>query len=231
MSGFVGSRARKKRRNIFFSFIFAFIILIIFLFFPTLENYNREIIPNDNIVPDPSEELTSLASDIEELELNLFQKDQKIKFRDGQIKNLQSKLQETKSQFDNVVLELSEIKNDRNSLSAINQNLVSSDRFKSLQKKFNILKNENDESISKIKNLTKQIDELNNNHQFLNNEVSDTIKENQKLKQDNKNFFAKNIKLEDTISELKQKINEQKIDIESYLEQINKLKDKSHHGS
>ena len=231
MSGFVGSRARKKRRNIFFSFIFAFIILIIFLFFPTLENYNREIIPNDNIVPDPSEELTSLASDIEELELNLFQKDQKIKFRDGQIKNLQSKLQETKSQFDNVVLELSEIKNDRNSLSAINQNLVSSDRFKSLQKKFNILKNENDESISKIKNLTKQIDELNNNHQFLDNEVSDTIKENQKLKQDNKNFFAKNIKLEDTISELKQKINEQKIDIESYLEQINKLKDKSHHGS
>ena len=231
MSGFVGSRARKKRRNIFFSFIFAFIILIIFLFFPTLENYNREIIPNDNIVPDPSEELTSLASDIEELELNLFQKDQKIKFRDGQIKNLQSKLQETKSQFDNVVLELSEIKNDRNSLSAINQNLVSSDRFKSLQKKFNILKNENDESISKIKNLTKQIDELNNNHQFLNNEVSDRIKENQKLKQDNKNFFAKNIKLEDTISELKQKINEQKIDIESYLEQINKLKDKSHHGS
>ena len=231
MSGFVGSRARKKRRNIFFSFIFAFIILIIFLFFPTLENYNREIIPNDNIVPDPSEELTSLASDIEELELNLFQKDQKIKFRDGQIKNLQTKLQETKSQFDNLVLELSEIKNDRNSLSAINQNLVSSDRFKSLQKKFNILKNENDESISKIKNLTKQIDELNNNHQFLNNEVSDTIKENQKLKQDNKNFFAKNIKLEDTISELKQKINEQKIDIESYLEQINKLKDKSHHGS
>ncbi len=231
MSGFVGSRARKKRRNIFFSFIFALMILIIFLFFPTLENYNREIIPNDNIVPDPSEELTSLASDIEELELNLFQKDQKIKFRDGQIKNLQSKLQETKSQFDNVVLELSEIKNDRNSLSAINQNLVSSDRFKSLQKKFNILKNENDENISKIKNLTKQIDELNNNHQFLDNEVSDTIKENQKLKQDNKNFFAKNIKLEDTISELKQKINEQKIDIESYLEQINKLKDKSHHGS
>ena len=231
MSGFVGSRARKKRRNTFYIFVFILITVSLFLFFPTLENNNREIIPNDNIIPDPSQELTSLASDNEELQLNLFQKDQKIKFRDGQIKNLQTKLKETKSQFDSVVLELSEKKNDLNSLSAINQNLVSSDSFKSLQKKFNILKNENDENISKIKNLTKQIDELNNNRQFLDNEASDTIKENQKLKKDNKNFFSKNIKLEDTISELKQKINEQKIDIESYLEQINKLKDKSHHGS
>ena len=231
MSGFVGSRARKKRRNTFYIFVFILITVSLFLFFPTLENNNREIIPNDNIIPDPSQELTSLASDNEELQLNLFQKDQKIKFRDGQIKNLQTKLKETKSQFDSVVLELSEIKNDLSSLSAINQNLVSSDRFKSLQKKFNILKNENDENISKIKNLTKQIDELNNNHQFLDNEVSDIIKENQKLKKDNKNFFDTNIKLEDTISELKRKLNEQKIDIESYLEQINKLKDKSHHGS
>ena len=231
MSGFVGSRARKKRRNTFYIFVFILITVSLFLFFPTLENNNREIIPNDNIIPDPSQELTSLASDNEELQLNLFQKDQKIKFRDGQIKNLQTKLKETKSQFDSVVLELSEKKNDLNSLSAINQNLVSSDRFKSLQKKFNILKNENDENISKIKNLTKQIDELNNNRQFLDNEVSDIIKENQKLKKDNKNFFDTNIKLEDTISELKRKLNEQKIDIESYLEQINKLKDKSHHGS
>ena len=231
MSGFVGSRARKKRRNTFYIFVFILITVSLFLFFPTLENNNREIIPNDNIIPDPSQELTSLASDNEELQLNLFQKDQKIKFRDGQIKNLQTKLKETKSQFDSVVLELSEIKNDLSSLSAINQNLVSSDRFKSLQKKFNILKNENDENISKIKNLTKQIDELNNNRQFLDNEVSDIIKENQKLKKDNKNFFDTNIKLEDTISELKRKLNEQKIDIESYLEQINKLKDKSHHGS
>ncbi len=231
MSGFVGSRARKKRRNIFYIFVFILITVSLFLFFPRLENINREIIPNDNIIPDPSEELTSLASNIEELQLNLFQKDQKIKFRDGQIKNLQTKLKETKSQFDSVVLELTEIKNDLNSLSATNQNLVSLDRFKSLQNKFNLLKNENDENISKIKNLTKQIEELNNNRQFLDNEMSDKIKENQKLKKDNKNSFATNIKLEDTISELKQKLNEQKIEIESYIEKINKLKDKSHHGS
>ena len=81
MSGFVGSRARKRRRNIFLSLGFVILITIIFLIFPNIENINSEIVPNDNIVPDPSEDLTSIASNIEELELNLFQKDQKIKFK------------------------------------------------------------------------------------------------------------------------------------------------------
>lgn len=78
MSGFVGSRARKRRRTIFLSLGLVILITIIFLIFPNIENINSEIVPNDNIVPDPSEDLTSIASNIEELELNLFQKDQKI---------------------------------------------------------------------------------------------------------------------------------------------------------
>ena len=80
MSGFVGSRARKRRRNILLTTGIAILIVVIFLIFPTFENNNSEIIPNDNIIPNPTEELTSLASSIEELELNLFQKDQKIKY-------------------------------------------------------------------------------------------------------------------------------------------------------
>ena len=129
MSGFVGSRARKRRRNIFVSLGIFLLIVVLFLSFPTFENNNSEIIPNDNIIPSPSEDLTSLASNIEELELNLFQKDQKIKFRDGQIKNLQNELKETKLQYDNVFTELNEIKNDLNSLSSNNQNLIPSDKF------------------------------------------------------------------------------------------------------
>ena len=95
MSGFVGSRARKKRRNFFLGLIVAVLIIFIYFSFPNFESKNSEIIPNDNIIPDSTQELTSLASNIEELELNLFQKDQKIKFRDGQIKNLQTELKET----------------------------------------------------------------------------------------------------------------------------------------
>ena len=195
MSGFVGSRARKRRRTIFLSLGFVILITIIFLIFPNIENINSEIVPNDNIVPDPSEDLTSIASNIEELELNLFQKDQKIKFRDGQIKNLQSELKEVKLQYDNTILELSEIKNDLNTLSSNKENLVPSNKFKLLQDKFTKLNIENDKNISLIKNLNKQIDDHNTNLQSIDNKTDDLLNENIKLKKDNKSFFAKNIKL------------------------------------
>ena len=230
MSGFVGSRARKRNRNFFLSLFFILLITIIYLFFPSFENQNIEIIPNDNIVPDPSEELTSLASNIEELELNLFQKDQKIKFRDGQIKNLQFELKETKSKYDSAILELTEIKNDLSTLSSNNENLIQPDRLKSLQDKFNKLKLENDKNISKIKNLNNKIDDLNTIIQSNDINSNDLLNENQKLKKDNKNIFAQKIKLDNNIIELKEKISEQQIEIDSYLEEIKKLKDKSHHG-
>ena len=123
MTGFVGSRAKKKQRNIFLTLIFSIVLGIFIYLFPKLETNNSDIIPNDSIVPDVIEDLTSLASNNEELELSLFQKDQKIKFRDGQIKNLQNKLKETKSQYDVVIIELNKIKNDFNTLSSDNINL------------------------------------------------------------------------------------------------------------
>lgn len=230
MSGFVGSRARKRRRTIFLSLGFVILITIIFLIFPNIENINSEIVPNDNIVPDPSEDLTSIASNIEELELSLFQKDQKIKFRDGQIKNLQTELKEVKLQYDNAILELSEIKNDLNTLSSNKENLVPSNKFKLLQDKFTKLNVENDKNISLIKNLNRQIDDYNTNLQSIDNKTDDLLNENIKLKKDNKSFFAKNIKLDNSVAELKQKIIEQQFIIDSYLEEIKKLKDKSHHG-
>jgi len=230
MSGFVGSRARKRRRNIFISLVVIVLIIIIILIFPNIENQNNKMIPSDNIVPDPTQELTSLASNIEELELNLFQKDQKIKFRDGQIKNLQFELKETKSKYDSAILELTEIKNDLSTLSSNNENLIQPDRLKSLQDKFNKLKLENDKNISKIKNLNNKIDDLNTIIQSNDINSNDLLNENQKLKKDNKNIFAQKIKLDNNIIELKEKISEQQIEIDSYLEEIKKLKDKSHHG-
>ena len=230
MSGFVGSRARKRRRNIFISLVVIVLIIIIILIFPNIENQNNKMIPSDNIVPDPTQELTSLASNIEELELNLFQKDQKIKFRDGQIKNLQFELKETKLKYDSAILELTEIKNDLSTLSSNNENLIQPDRLKSLQDKFNKLKLENDKNISKIKNLNNKIDDLNTIIQSNDINSNDLLNENQKLKKDNKNIFAQKIKLDNNIIELKEKISEQQIEIDSYLEEIKKLKDKSHHG-
>ena len=55
MSGFVGSRARKKRRNFFLVLSVAVLIIVIFFSFPNFESNNTEIIPNDNIIPDPNQ--------------------------------------------------------------------------------------------------------------------------------------------------------------------------------
>ena len=230
MSGFVGSRAKKKKRNIFIFLCFVLLIGIFYYIYPKFQINDTTLIPNDNIAPDLTEDLTSLASNIEDLELSLFQKDQKIKFRDGQIKNLKINLKETQSQYDSVIFELNEIKKDFSLLSSKSSNLVAVEKFKSLQDKFTKLNAENEKNISKIKNLNKQIDELNTNLKSVDNKTDDIINENQKLKKDNKSFFAKNIKLDNSIAALKQKISEQQIKIDSYLEEIKKLKDTSHHG-
>ena len=231
MTGFVGSNARKRRRNFLLSIVLVIFIVIFYLIYPRLENINREIVPKDNIIPDPSKDLTSLASSIEDLELSLFQKDQKIKFRDGQIKKLEIELKETKSKYDSAILELNQVNDDLNLLSSNNENLlVTSDKFKFLQDEFNKLKVENDKNISKIKSLNKQINKLNTNLKSGDNKKEDIINENQKLKIDNKSLFSQNIKLDNSISELKEKIIEQQIEIDSYLEEIKKLKDTSHHG-
>ena len=225
MSGFVGSRAKKKQRNIFFTLILLIFIIILFLIFPTFENSNNEIIPNDNIMPNPSEDLTSLTSSIEEFELSLFQKDQKIKFRDGQIKNLQNELQKIKSQYDSVILELN---NTQDKLD--NEGLNSSTNYNALQDKFTKLNIQNDKNILIIKNLNKKIDDLDSNILLTDEEVENIILDNKKLIIDSKSFFAKNIKLENTIKNLKKNIEEQKNKLNLQLGQIKKLKDKSHHG-
>ena len=89
---------------------------------------------------------------------------------------------------------------------------------------------ENDKNIALIKNLNRKTDDYNTNLQSIDNKTDDLLNENIKLKKDNKSFFAKNIKLDNSVAELKQKIIEQQIIIDSYLEEIKKLKDKSHHG-
>ena len=225
MSGFVGSRAKKKQRNILFTFFLLILILMIILIFPKFENSNNYIIPNDNIMPDPSEDLTSLTSNIEELELSLFQKDQKIKFRDGQIKNLQSELKNFKSQYDSATLELNKTQNKLTS-----EGLNSSNNYNSLQEELTELNIQNDKNKLIIKNLNKKIDNLNRNTFVTDNEMNIIISDNKELTKNTKIFFAKNIKLENIIEDLKKNIKEQKYELNLQLNQIKILKDQSHHG-
>ena len=230
MSGFVGSRARKKRRNIFLTLVSLIIIAAIYFIFPALQFNLNDPVPDENLIPDPIEDLTSFASDIEDLELTVFQKDQKIKFRDGQINNLQIQLKDTKNQLQNTIKELDNIKGLYETISSNNNDSVPLSELKILQDKFNALNKQNEKNISKIKDLNKQITDLDNNLLLVDENQKNASIENQKLKKDNKTLYAKNLKLNETISNLENNINEQRIEIDMYVEQIKELKDKSHHG-
>lgn len=226
MTGFVGSRAKKRRRNIFITLSVLIIVSIFILLFPIFETGNNQIIPNDKIIPDPKEDLTSLTSIVEELELGLFQKDQKIKFRDSQIKNLQNQLKNLQSQYEALILQFN---NNKNIID--NENLASSNKYNSLEKKISKLNVVNNKNISRIKNLNKIIDDLSNSILLIEQKSNNDSMESQKLKKDNKILFSKNRKLENSVSGLNNFIKEQKNLIDSQLEKIKELKDKSHHGS
>ena len=230
MAGFVGSRARKRRRNIFLTLGFLALIVAIYFMLPTFQLNINDPIPHENLIPDPTADLTSLASDIEDLELTVFQKDQKIKFRDGQINNLQNQLKDTKMQLEITIKELNKIKDLYETLTLNSDNSVPSDELNILQNKFNALNKENEKNISKINDLNNQIKDLDNSLLSVDQSQKDASIENQKLKKDNKSLFAKNLKLNQTISNLENKINEQNIELNIYLEQIKELKDRSHHG-
>ncbi len=96
MVGFVGVQARKRKRNrILFIFLILFMI-VAFFYLPTLDFTTEEKeLPNE-ILPDTVDDKSSLISEIEELKLEIFQKDQRIKFRDNQIKDLREEIKNTK---------------------------------------------------------------------------------------------------------------------------------------
>ncbi len=203
MGGFVGSRARKRRRNIFLTLGFLVLIVAIYFMLPTFQLNINDPIPDE---------------------------DQKIKFRDGQINNLQNQLKDTKMQLEITIKELNKIKDLYETLTLNSNNSVPSDELNILQNKFNALNKENEKNISKINDLNNQIKDLDNSLLSVDQNQKDASIENQKLKKDNKSLFAKNLKLNQTISNLENKINEQNIELNIYLEQIKELKDRSHHG-
>ena len=230
MVGFVGSRAKKRRRNIFLTLFFLILFSIFYFIYSTIEINDNIIVPNDSIIPDPNEDINSLVSNIEDLELELFNKDQKIKFRDGQINNLKAELKKTQLQYENISLELNEIKSQYSILSSDNETLISPIKYKSLQENHTELNNINNQNVLTIKNLNKKIEKLNNNILSIEEQTNNIIRENQKLTKNNKSVFSKNLKLENSITNLENLINEQKIQIDLHLSEIKKLKDKSHHG-
>ena len=223
MVGFVGAQARKRKRNrIFFIFLIIFII-VIFFYLPTLDfTIEEKELPNE-ILPDPVDDKSSLISEIEELKLEIFQKDQRIKFRDNQIKDLKEEAKNAKQLFASLELEYNKTIGNVSDLE-------------------NNLSQNSSENLTEIKNLKDKIKELNNLidkqkeqitklNQDINNSISaeDLEKiniENSILKNEIILIKEKNLKADILLEELKLLLEKKQKEIDKLLY----LKDVGHHG-
>ena len=223
MVGYVGLQARRRRRNrVFFILIILFIFILVF-YLPTIDLSTEEKkLPNE-ILPDSIDDKSSLISEIEELKLEVFQKEQRIKFRDNQIIDLTSQLKDIKQSLTSLEIEY-------------NRTLGN---FSTLE---DSLSENSSENLNEIKKLNDKIKELNVSIQDykeqitnLKQEFKDAISaedyqnmniENSILKNEIKLIKDKNLETESILNELQNTVEEKQKEIDKLLY----LKDLSHHG-
>ena len=219
MVGFVGERARKKRRN---TLIFLSILLIVILYFfinPRIQL--NENIPTDDFLPKENEIIEpNLNSTIEELELKIFDKEQKIIFRDKQIKVFKEDILNHKIE----IKKLSKlVTNLEDQLKLDNRE---KDQIKTINNDISKIKLEAKQEIEK---LNKTLFNINEEKKLLQNSLVDSNNENDVLLKEYKIISNKNIKLNNQKKELQKKINELENLIEEQNLLIKVLQDTSHH--
>ena len=219
MVGFVGERARKKRRN---TLIFLSILLIFILYFfinPRIQL--NENIPTDDFLPKENEIIEpNLDSTIEELELKVFDKEQKIIFRDKQIKVFKEDILNYKIE----IKKLSKlVTNLEDQLKLDNRE---KDQIKTINNDISKIKLEAKQEIEK---LNKTLLNINEEKKLLQNSLVDSNNENNVLLKEYKIISNKNIKLNNQKKELQKKINEFENLIEEQNLLIKVLQDTSHH--
>jgi len=215
MVGFVGSRARKRKRNFITIFLFLVIIFFIFYIIPDFE-LNDNIKPGDSVLPDPNEKISSLSSEVYDLNLEVFQKNQKIKFRDDQLNVQKNEIIEIKNNYIELKNEHSKLKEEYKKTIDIQNSLKNNSAEGDLNEEIKNLSKKNKEQKILLGKLSKNIDELKNKNEVSFSSNKDLNDKYEKLLKDNKN-------LKKDIDKLESIIEIQKIEIKN-------LKDVSHHN-
>ena len=219
MTGFVGERARKKRRN---TLIFLSILLIVILYFfinPRIQL--NENIPTDDFLPKENEIIEpNFDSTIEELELKIFDKEQKIIFRDKQIKVFKEDILNHKIE----IKKLSKlVTNLEDQLKLDNRE---KDQIKTINNDISKIKLEAKQEIEK---LNKTLFNINEEKKLLQNSLVESNNGNDVLLKEYKIISNKNIKLNNQKKELQKQISKLENLIEEQNLLIKVLQDTSHH--
>ena len=223
MVGFVGSQARRRSRNRFLLIISIIVIIGIFFYLPSIDFSNNETKPPVEIIPSTVVDESSLRSEIEELKLEVFQKDQRLKFRDDQINNLRNEIRDLN---DSIIT----IKNDHekslNNISDLENNTLENNS-QNIEKLI-ILENQITELKKQLLKYEKLVQKL--EIELVNSKSSEDIQEinieNSILKSELKQIQQKNRNFVNELEEFKKIIKNK----DKELEDLKYLKDLQHHG-
>ena len=211
MSGYVGDRARRRRRNIILFTFFSFMFVILYYILPLFKLSALE--PTDNLLPSEQEiKFPVINNTIEELELQIFDKDQKIIFRNRQIEKFKEKIDILSLQNKNLLKSVEDLKNYINK--PINE--------ESIQNKNKMIKIQ--------KNFKDIIAQLKIENKNLVNEIKKNKSKNNIINKEYKLIFSNNLKLKSYNEENVKKIKDLEDIIDQQILIIKLLKNKNPHS-
>lgn len=227
MMGFVGERARRKKRNIIIVFLLLIALGLGIYIIPAFKL--NDTIPPDDLLPSDEEIATSQANTtIEELELKVFDKEQKIIFRNKLIEKLKTELQiivNENEQLSKLILDLN------------NKITLASNQTGEVEIMNTEIKKIKQDTKKEIKKLNDIINNIAREKNVLLNYKGKTDSENDLLKKEYKSLVSKNLKLNNLKNDLQNKINEfqkKTMELQDLIEEKNLiikiLEDTSHHG-
>ena len=219
MSGFVGVRAKKRKRNIIIFFI---LILIFFLFFYLLPTSklnkimpSNTLLPSDNEITSPEIKLT-----IEDLENRLFDREQKIIFRNNEINKIKKELKILIKENTQLSNSIQDLKN-QSSLT-----LLSSEEMKNNNKEIEKIRKDNKKEVQKLNDIILKI--TNENNDLFKN-IEKINSKNELAKKEYKVITNQNKELTSSKKLLDKKIKEQIDAMDELKLSIQTLKDNYHH--
>ena len=223
MAGFIGERARRRRRNSILSFIVIIVIIIGIYFYYNISS--EYIIPSNTLLPSDQEiQSPEISKTAEELELKIYDKEQKIIFRDKQIDKF-------KNQIEILITENSKLVESVHSLNKQIKTITSENNDKTSEKiklaNAKILNLQLD-SEKRIKKLNEEIATILMDKNQINDQQSKLVNENSLLKKEYKSLLRQNIKFKDNVTELQKLIENQKAIIKKQNITIEDLRDKIH---
>ena len=234
MQGYVGGRARRKKRNIIITLLLLIVLALGIYIIPKFRL--NETLPTDALLPSDEEIISpQVNTTIEELEIKVFDKEQKIDFRNNQIKKLKTELKILVTENE----KLSKLILDLN-----NQITLAANQSGEVENVNAEIKNIKQNAKKELKKLNDIIKNITSEKKILIQTKGKTDSENNLLKKEYKSVVSKNIKLnnlknnlQNQTNEFKKQINEFKnktIELEYLIEEQNLiikiLKDTSHHG-